>query len=492
MAIANYKDIINNNCNLAPRQLATLSIANKNTSLLRDLLKRKLVLSDNGNEVGSFNYILKSHKFFVRAKALQSESFLPFLTKETTIPIRPQVFTDFDLKEGDILISKDANIGEAVILDRDLPNHMLSGALYRLPVQDEYRYYILACLKHCYFRNQLDLIVPTGSTIRHAKTLFLDCKIPFPNHRPFDTMRYVDILTQSIIYKEKEIRKRHQQILEEIERELLNNQRKNDFQYSLPKISDFYAKNRIDAGYYCEDYLYNQFIIENYKNGAKPIEKWGYNIKRGQNLQVSQIGRSIYSESYRKNFYVLIRPTNFSEYGTIEKFEYLGNPTDLSVLEPADIVFSGEGTVGKCVLFINPSDKWITNIHGIILNKIDHDMIESAFVSCFLRYLRYKGVFDYISIGGQGGSLVKKYWKDIVIPSFPEFRQKEIAKLYHNSEIGYQTKDCTLDNFLEFDNEYNQHAGIYELDQTAKILKERLNAAIDDIVNDKEVDITFD
>jgi hypothetical protein len=48
-----------------------------------------------------------------------------------------------------------------------------------------------------------------------------------------------------------------------------------------------------------------------------------------------------------------------------------------------------------------------------------------------------------------------------------------------------------LANFLDKDNEYNQQAGIYELDKTAKQLKEILNKAIDDIANDREVKINF-
>jgi type I restriction enzyme S subunit len=50
---------------------------------------------------------------------------------------------------------------------------------------------------------------------------------------------------------------------------------------------------------------------------------------------------------------------------------------------------------------------------------------------------------------------------------------------------------CTLNDFLDTDSEHNSKAGIYELDKTAKLLKERINKAIDDIVNDRPVDITF-
>ena len=86
-----------------------------------------------------------------------------------------------NLKKGDLIISKDSNIGEIIILDKDYPNHMLQSALYRLPVKEATKYYLLAFIKHRIFREQLDFIVPSGATIRHAKTMFLDCKIPIPN-----------------------------------------------------------------------------------------------------------------------------------------------------------------------------------------------------------------------------------------------------------------------------------------------------------------------
>lgn len=490
MAIMNYQDIMDNKCNLAPSQLITLSVANKNKILVRDLLSRNLEFTDNGNEVGSINYISKSSKYFIRAKALQGESFLPFITGQTSIPIRPQVFTDFNLKEGDILISKDSNIGEVVILDQDLPSHTISGALYKLPVQKN-KYYIFAFLKHKYFLNQLDLMTPKGSTIRHAKTLFLDCKIPFYNQKNKETVvSYVEVLTQAIINKEKLIREKHQQILKEIEKKLLDNQKDKKFNYELPNFKEIKNSNRIDAGYYCKDYKQKQFLIKNYKDGAKELMDWGYSSKRGQNLQISQIGKSIYSDMPKNNFYTLIRPTNFSEFGTVEKFEYLGNAKKLSSLDAGDIVFSAEGTIGKCILFTNPKSRWITNIHGIVLKKDEQNIIESAFVSCFLRFLRNFGTLDYISVGGQGGSLAKKYWKDILIPNFSESKQKDIACLYHNQVDYPQSLD--LQNFLESDKKWNEKSGIIELDKSVKQTKKLLNRVLDKIVNDESVEIKFD
>ena len=100
-------------------------------------------------------------------------------------------------------------------------------------------------------------------------------------------------------------------------------------------------------------------------------------------------------------------------------------------------------------------------------------------------------MIDYIGVGGSGGHCAPSYFHLIETPLFPDEKQKEIAKLYHNPDIDYKTT-CTLDNFLETDCEFNKQAGIYELYKTAKKLKAKLNQAIDDIINDREVDISFE
>lgn len=490
MATVTYKEILDLKYNLAPSQLTILDTPNKNTIFIKDLLDRKLKFSDNGNEIGSINYISKSSHYFIRAKALQSNYFLPFLDSETAIAIRPQVFKNFNLKEDDLIISKDSNIGEAIILDKDYPNFTMSGALYKLPITKN-KLYLFAFLKHKYFREQLDLLTPKGSTIRHAKTLFLDCKIPFPNQKNTDAViKYVELLTQVIINKEKKIRRKNQLIFELIKKELLENQGEDKFKYKYPKFNELFLSLRIDSGYYCFDYKQKQFLISNYKKSAKSIDKWKFKIKRGQNLQVSQIGKSIYSDKLKENFYTLIRPTNFSEFGTVEKFEYFGNLKKLSPLEMGDIVFSAEGTIGKCILFNAPKENWITNIHGIVLNKKDHDIKESAFVSCFLRFLKYWDILDYISVGGQGGSLAKKYWKDVLIPNFPESKQREISSFYYNP-VEYPDS-LNLENFLMKDQKWNEQAGIIEIDKSIKQMKEYLNRILDKIVNNKEIKINFD
>ncbi|NIA11489.1 MAG: hypothetical protein GWP10_17655 [Nitrospiraceae bacterium] len=486
------KDVEQNEYTLSSSQYMDLVMSNQNFLYVRDFLSRPLKRSDLGTEIGSVNYITKSHYYFVRTKALQPHSFLPEITSESALPILPKAFHKDDLKEGDLLISKDSNIGEIIILDKDYPNYMISGALYKLPVIKQ-KYYLLAFIKHQIFREQLDFMVPKGATIRHAKTMFLDCKIPMPNKKVDETIKFVELLTQAIINKEKLIKQRHNHILEIIETELKENQKPNKFKFDFPTINEVSEIGRLDTNLYRERFKETDFLIKNYKGGFQTIYDYGFKLSRGQNLQVSNIGKSIYSEKYFDKFYTLILPKFLSKYGTIKTVKYLGNVKELKALQKGDLIFGAEGfEKGRSIVIIEEKEKAITNIHGITIQQHNQNLTTSIFIKCCLDYLREKGLVDLFAVGGNGGSLAQKYWKRIPFPNFFDDKQKEIAKLYHNSNIEYMCENATLDNFLATDKTYNNKAGIFELDKTAKKLKAKLNQAIDDIINDKQVNISFD
>lgn len=482
-----FNSIVEKDYTLSSSQYMDLIMPNENFLFVKDFLKRDLQRKDLGVEVGSLNYIGQSTHYFIRTKALQAHSFLPEITSETALPIMPNSFVKMNLKQGDLLISKDSNIGEVVILDKDYPNFMLSGAIYKLPVTEK-KYYLLAFIKHNIFREQLDFMVPKGATIRHAKTMFLDCKIPMPNTDAENVINFVELLTQAIINKEKLIKERHEAILKAIETELLENQKPNKFSFELPRINELEEVGRLDTGLYSETFKKNTFLVQNYKNGFSNILDLGFSMSRGQNLQESNIGQSVYSKKHYNSFYSLALPTNISDYGTVQKIVYLGNVNQLKTLSKGEIIFGAEGTFRSFVV-CNDTEKYITNIHGITLYNSDFEL--SIFVKCYMDYIVKKGLINCVKVGGNGGSFAQKYWEVIPFPNFPKNKQKEIDLLYHNVEIDYKADTFTLANFLDKDNEYNQQAGIYELDKTAKQLKEILNQTIDNIVNDNEIKIKF-
>ncbi len=491
-----FNSIVEKDYTLSSSQYMDLIMPNENFLFVKDFLRRDLQRKDLGVEVGSLNYIGQSTHYFVRTRALQAHSYLPEITGETAVPIMPNSFVKMNLKQGDILISKDSNIGEAVILDKDYPNFMLSGAIYgaiyRLPVRDK-KYYLLAFIKHAIFREQLDFMVPKGATIRHAKTMFLDCKIPFPNENTENVIHFVEVLTQAIIHKEKLIKERHKNILSAIETELLANQKPNEFSFALPRINELEEVGRIDTARYSVEYKSYEHLIQNYKNGFFKFSHLGYTINRGQNLQVSNIGESYYADYPIKGFYKLAVSSHFSEYSTVEKFNFLGNPSKLTKIKKGEIVFSARGAqFGRVVIFPEDIENTITNIDSLVIKNEEENIERNIFIAMFLNNLRWNKHIYKIAITGSGANSLTQYQSDdINFPNFPETKQSAIARRYHNAAVAYEADTFTLDNFLEKDNEYNEQAGIYELDKTAKQLKEILNQTIDNIVNDKEVTITF-
>jgi hypothetical protein len=485
------RTVIDKGHTLSSSQYKELLTPNKTFRLVRDFLERPLKRSDLGSEVGSISYIGQSTKYFLRTKAFQSHSYLPEITTETALPILPKEFIDKNLVEGDLLISKDSNIGEIVILDKDYPDYMPSGAIYKLPVKEN-KYYLLAFIKHQIFREQLDFMVPKGATIRHAKKMFLDCKIPLPNKNSEATIKFVELLTKSIINKEKQIKERHNLIINTIDGELRQNQKPNKFIFEYPSIEEIANIGRLDTNLYREDFKFVEFSIKNYKFGFQTIFDYGFTLSRGQNLQVSNIGTSIYSAKHYKKFYTLMLPKFLSKYGTVDTIEYLGNAKDLKTLKKGDIIFGAEGfEKGRSIVILEDKDRTITNIHGITIQQVENDVIKAIFIKCCLDYFRNKGLIDLFAVGGNGGSLAQKYWSYIPFPRFSYEKQAEISKLYHNPNINYDVANCTLENFLKADNSFDQIAGIYELDKMAKRLKQILNDTIDNIINDEMVTINF-
>lgn len=494
MNISSYNDIVVNNCNLAPHQLEALTLPNKDAYTLETLLSRKLIKTDNGIEVGSDKYLTKSSCYLIRAKALQGDSYLPSITSDSIVPINPKAFVEYQLLRGDVIISKDSNIGEVVMLEHDYPNYMLSGALYRLPIK-KHKYYTFAFLKNDYFKKQLDLKVSKGATIRHAKTVFLDCLVPFPNQKnKSEIIKYIETLALATINKEAELHYKYELIIKTIDQEIHENQKKNDFRYEYPTIRKISDSLRFDTGIYSFEYESFKNLINNYIYGCKDIRSLGFKTKRGQNLQVSCIGRSIYSDSAKPKFYKLITSSDLTNFGTYNNYRYLGNTNRLELINHGDIMFSATGqavtSVGKICVFVNPPPNLISNINSFFLYRDNFDINSNIYVAMILMYYRYKQYLLKMIGYGNGGSFTDRHFNLIDIPNFKISQQEEIAKLYHNPTTKYSS-NLSLDTFLEKDGIWNKQAGILELDRSVKNIKVRLDEIIKNVVCDQRVEIDY-
>lgn len=282
------EDIRKRDYTLSASQYKTFCIKNQSTKTVADFLERGLERSDLGVEVGSEAYVEKSKYVFIKTKALQEETYLLNDVKDAFEYVTPQSFVKMNLKKGDLIISKDSNVGEIAILDKDYPNAMLCSGIYRLPIK-EHKLYLLAFIKHPIFRQQIDYLVPRGSTIRHGKTKFLQCKIPVPTENAENTILYIECLVQAIINKEIEIRNKHSKIMSFIQQELETNQKPDEFVFSQPTISEICSLNRLDSSIYAEEFKAKQHLVHNYSNGFSTVAEMGFSICRGQNLQISNI-----------------------------------------------------------------------------------------------------------------------------------------------------------------------------------------------------------
>lgn len=445
---------------------------------------------DKGDEPGSLWYMKRSTHYFIRTKALQDYSYLLYPKGDAIVPINPRVFADVELQDGDILMSKDSNVGECAIIDgNQWKRHMFSGGVVRLHPHCD-RFYFFAFLKHPLFKTQLLSMLARGATIVHAKTLWLDCLVPFPNQSDANrVVQYVSVLAQALVEKEKAIREKNKAIDSAIEQELVQHQLNGAFIHSFPTIQEVRAVGRLDTGMYSEDFKRKQFIITNYQHGYATYEELGFEIGRGQNLQLSNIGKSIYSEAPKSNFYRLMAPTDISEYRTVRQFRYLGNKKNLDVLKQGDVVFGAEGFgKGRVVILADEVQGTISNIHGITFRHKHGEIIEGIFLGCFLGYLRNIGIVDAIGAGGSGGSLAIGYFHHVQFPKFPGHKKDAIAQLYHNPTPPPADKR-TLDTFVEWHRRWNQDLGIWELDREMKNLQQVLADVQEDIIEGKTVHV---
>lgn len=570
----NFKDLTSNK-SLSPLNYKGLIVKNKNKIKLRELILEPIV---NGTEVGSDQYIQKSNKFFIRTKAVQNESFL-LKEKEhvTIVPIRPQSFENQDLRQGDILILKDSNIGEVALLDKDYPNHMLSGGFRKLRFK-KYSNYVFAYMKSKFFKEQLNFLIGKGATIKHAKDKYLECDVVFPNgDNAEEIINYISVLVDAVVRKEKRIRQLNDIIVKYIDLELEQNYTKAiseikteinkiiktldislskeefikefiilaeknsilkkyknpSYNWIVEKVREIIQKtykknkklldivltqlekeilqlytevnnhnirfktlinnNRMDAGFYEFEFRKKKKMIDDYRYGSNTVKDLGFTLERGQNLQVSAIGKSIYSEEKKKGFYQLYFPTHISEYGTIDKSIYLGNKNNLKCLSKGDLVIGAEGFhKGRSIVITEKLVKTITNIHGVVLKPTDKNIKKSIFLRCFLHYLREKGMIDRYAVGGNGGSFALKYWHFLKVPNFPQTIIEKIVKSYYiEKEISY--KDIkTPEEFTKKDEKITKELGILNLDSQIKKIRKKIDELIEKIYENKEITIDYE
>jgi hypothetical protein len=398
-----------------------------------------------------------------------------------------------ELKQGDIVISTVRTYrGGIGIITENHKNHCCTPAMLVIrSVSNEItKEYLYSILRTEYFIEQILGFQNRGMYPRLDKEAMKHILIPIPKNKL--VIDYISKLTKAYINKVVKIRKTHYQILETVKKEIFENQKQEEFNYSYPTISQLERHSRLDATFHSETHHALMFPALNYKNGFAPLTEQGMELKPGPSLEIKILEIRVDSEKYVKGFYRLITPKQILNYGIIDKEQFIGTPKRIPTIQFGDILFGESGT-GRTMVYLEKDNNTINNAHAHILrpNEGECSLEKAITIRCIMQYYKEIGIIDCLTVGGNGGHLSPSYFDRVYIPNFPDDKQREISLLYHNPSSKYQADTFTLENFLENDNAFNETAGIYELDKTAKQLKEILNKAIDDIANDIEVNINF-
>jgi type I restriction enzyme S subunit len=481
-----YDNISSKNFSLSATQYKTFYIKNKNTITVQDFLSRNLERNDLGSEVGSDAYVESSNYFFIKTKALQSETYLLDNSKDAIQNITPMSYINTQLKKGDLLISKDSNVGEIAILDRDYPNTMLCSGIYKLPVNSK-KYYLLAFIKNQIFRQQIDFLVPRGSTIRHGKTKFLECLIPLPTKNEANTVKYVEILTEAIVNKERKIIEKYNLCSEMIVNELKNNQKENSFKYSLPNINEIIKNERMDTKLYSNEYKQAVFLIENYLNGyfTIPIKK----IHGGNTPK-----KRILSEEGDLDYF-WVTPTIFSNHGLLTTKNSINCET-VNIKKNSLLIVNrtskgGEGKYVGMSYFYNINELGKGQYNQGIYGISDFSDEELYYFNALINSTIYRTIFSKLAMGSKMKEIKQKQLSQLKFPNFPQKIKNTIVGLYCNKSVEYDISKCTLESFLEYDNSFNSVAGIYELDKSKKYLQYKLEQAIAHIADNEVIETYF-
>ncbi|MBY2996775.1 hypothetical protein HF263_36860 [Rhizobium leguminosarum] len=435
---------------LSPSNFKTTSIGRSKLKPLRQFLHADRPY-DKGIEPGRASYQALGDQYFLRNSCINENNVSQSSSRyERFVGAVGRLER---LKELDVLLCKDANIGDACLyVDFDQRNVFFSSGIVRLNFKDPKEgLFCLAMIRDEFFRSQLDARTPRGSTIRHAGDAFLDCLLPELEQHETWTVDAVAAAVQNIAYAEMLCDVKIAQAAKLIQDAVVPGNHK----HNHPRLSAMINDPRLDAGFYSEVVTKIELAVSNYSGGSCSINDFGFTIKRGPNLQKRDMGRSVQTNSAKPGYHALIYPSSVSERGYVEEMVYIGARSLVWHIETGGVLFSAEGSVGRTYAVCDDSLRFITNIHGLIFTPQEGVPVHrSAFLCMYFHTLRRIGYFEKVSVGGQGGSFAVSYWDRVRIPLLDDALVLKVASLY------------TCPTELEVD-EFNldllQEAGVYEL-----------------------------
>lgn len=446
-------------------------------------LKNQVDFMFNGSEIGSASYVSKSQHRFLKTANIQNDLLIDLSTMEYCKKVESVC-----LEGNEILIAEDGGgdgLGESCLYVKDpqYKDYICNGILALRIKDDSKRSFILGFLKSKYFKEYIDNNTAKASTLRHSNGVAKDFILPEYDNTN-DSHLLLSMMVDNLIDKENQIISKNKSIDLCITTELgLTTVSAIQASKSLMIKNDF----RCAAGLYNQEFLNIYQGILNYSGGSFALlEK--YISKRGQNLQVSNIGDSYYSNLPKKGFYRLVTTMELTDRRTIHSYRFLGNLNKLAIVKTNSIMLSADGTVGKSI-FVG-QEHFISNIHQWILTpKRDIERYKVVFVSLFLQWLRNNNYYEYIKDKANGGAIKESHLqKFLTIPKFPIKTQEAISKYYINS---YPKGFNDMSNYLDNEIKRNALSGIWDLNMECFELRAKINKLVEKIVLGKKIHIPY-
>lgn len=484
-------DIKNKEYSLHPNEHKNVIIKNKNLVSIKDIVD----FEDVGKQIDTSNYVNFTSDYYLGTISCMNNLIFDSKKSENITSLEFEN-SKKKLNKNDLVISRNATLGKISII-KDNINLILNGGLSYLRINNELlRYYFMSFFIVDFGASILKLKTSGGGTQKNAKKEdLLNMEIPFPtkenNNNPEDVKQMVSLIVQNIIDKEEQIKNKNKNIDYKIKNEINNTGLIENF-INTKKISYLKDNNyKMDSGIYGELVSEVNIMIERYKGGHFLLNEY-YNYSRGQNLQVSQIGESIYSKDINNKFYKLVTNVEMQDNRTISGFRYLGNPNKLKTLPKNGILFAADGAIVGRSFFFDYLENTITNLHPWVITSKDKntEIYNIVYVSLFLSYLKNIGYLDKIKDKSNGGGLKGEHLeKWIKIPNFEKTVKQDIAKEYYNL---ISKNNLNFENYLQKEKSRNKEIGIYQLNMELFSLKEKLNDIVGKIVMNEKIDIDLE
>ena len=321
----------------SPMVFRFIESKNNNKILLKDLLSKNV----KGFEPGSAEYVTFTDNYFIRISEMSDLSFTFDISNDTKKlkPVEGKNAEKF-IQKGDICYQTASNVGNVCFYDGK--KAFYNSYIRKLDFKDN-KHYIFAFLKSQFCKNQVDISGSIKGVDNFREEYLLNTEIIFPtqknNPNPQAVQDFVSVLVQNIIDKEEQIKAKNAEIDCLIEAELYGNQRKNNFFYSYPTISEIKEETRLDTGLYNEEFKKIDNLIKCYGGGCVNFEDAGFTRRKGPNLAISVIGESYYSDKkLSDSFKLLILSKNVSDSGGLVSKQYIGSKEKLPELKQFDFL----------------------------------------------------------------------------------------------------------------------------------------------------------